>query len=493
MLEKFELYFSSKSRVAAGLFVVALILAVPFTVSELSQQQDLRQRASFNQTQQNSSTPIVPAADETNECDNVCGQINPVGKYCGSGSPGANGQCSCKVCTTQPIKSPIELELGGNGPTNTPTPIPSSGGNQNTGSANAQCLAEHPGLDTEEKKMLQLINDWRAQNGKPAFANSQKLNQMASSLAEDFATHGYRSNHTDSQNRSMTTRFADCGMSPSSMSENTGSWPTTQQMFDDWKASSGHNANMLGGSAAIGIGRAAVRGGYMWANNFASPNPGGAPINDNSGGTDPTATPIKTPTPQSGGTNPTATKTPTPSVGPGTITATPPIASPTLTGTILSLVINMPGIGTNTSAGDNNNPNPPSKSGEIELLNPESGASVQKIQITLNYAGSGNFNTSFNVPTGTHNIKLKTTNSLVKDLGTLLINSGQNSTNPATIITGDLNQDNILNLLDYNLIISCFGNKSCSQKTNADLNMDGKVNEIDLNIFYSGLTSRSGD
>ncbi len=61
------------------------------------------------------------------------------------------------------------------------------------------------------------------------------------------------------------------------------------------------------------------------------------------------------------------------------------------------------------------------------------------------------------------------------------------------LVLGDINQDNVLNLADYNAIISCYGSKSCSQKTLTDLNDDGKIDEKDINIFYYGLATRQGD
>ncbi len=61
------------------------------------------------------------------------------------------------------------------------------------------------------------------------------------------------------------------------------------------------------------------------------------------------------------------------------------------------------------------------------------------------------------------------------------------------LVLGDINQDNVLNLADYNAIISCYGAKSCSQKILTDLNDDGKIDEKDINIFYYGLATRQGD
>jgi uncharacterized protein YkwD len=442
VLEKFESFFSSKRRIIAGLFVAAFILSIPFTMSQLAQRQDIRQRASAPEV-----TQMGPAESITN------------------------------TTSTQNI----------------------------VGQATGGCDALHPGLDNEEKNMIQLHNDYRAQNGLPPFAISQKLNIVAANLAEDEAANGY-SAHTDSQGRGMTARFAACGVSISSAGENAANYSTTQQAFNAWVASAGHKANILSDRAAMGVGRAQRGSGWIWITDFASPNPGGTATDDNSTDT-PTATstPTKTPTPIQN--NPTATptnipsgptNTPTPIPAGGTISPTPTSGSnnptPTLSGNTLSLSISLPGIASSNTLGQNNNPTPSSKTGIVELHPTSGNAAVFVLPVTFNYsAAAGTFTATFNIQTGTYNLKASTSNSLIKDLGIIQLTTGQNNTNPAALITGDLNQDNVLNLLDYNIFLSCFGTRQCSQKNNADVNMDGKVNEIDLNIFYSGLASRNGD
>ena len=60
---------------------------------------------------------------------------------------------------------------------------------------------------------------------------------------------------------------------------------------------------------------------------------------------------------------------------------------------------------------------------------------------------------------------------------------------------GDINGDNRLDIMDYNLIVGCFRNKSCSNKDMADLYEDGIIDGIDYNVFLKSLslTSRNGD
>ncbi len=56
---------------------------------------------------------------------------------------------------------------------------------------------------------------------------------------------------------------------------------------------------------------------------------------------------------------------------------------------------------------------------------------------------------------------------------------------------GDVNNDGTIDILDYNILISCYGEHAdtadCSNKAAADLNNDGVVDGIDYNIFLRAL------
>jgi hypothetical protein len=62
---------------------------------------------------------------------------------------------------------------------------------------------------------------------------------------------------------------------------------------------------------------------------------------------------------------------------------------------------------------------------------------------------------------------------------------------------GDVNDDNVLNILDYNMILGCHDNNTlpCINKTAADLNDNGVIDGIDDNIFIKSLSfkTREGD
>ena len=67
-------------------------------------------------------------------------------------------------------------------------------------------------------------------------------------------------------------------------------------------------------------------------------------------------------------------------------------------------------------------------------------------------------------------------------------------TSTPVILLGDINKDGVVNILDYNLLISCYGKKFytsiCIAKNAADLNGDGVVNGIDYNILLRAFIAR---
>ncbi len=54
---------------------------------------------------------------------------------------------------------------------------------------------------------------------------------------------------------------------------------------------------------------------------------------------------------------------------------------------------------------------------------------------------------------------------------------------PATAKVGDLNGDNVVNALDYNILLADFGKTGTVGFTPADINKDGKVNILDYNLL----------
>jgi hypothetical protein len=67
-----------------------------------------------------------------------------------------------------------------------------------------------------------------------------------------------------------------------------------------------------------------------------------------------------------------------------------------------------------------------------------------------------------------------------------------------TLITGDINNDNAVNIIDYNLLMGCYSDflppVSCAAAYQApsDLTDDGNVNQFDYNLFIRELNTRGG-
>jgi uncharacterized protein YkwD len=141
------------------------------------------------------------------------------------------------------------------------------------------CTVSDLAMDGEETAFLGLINTYRAQNGLGALTVSTNLNRAASWMVIDLGTRNYFS-HTDSLGRAPAQRSIDCGY-PLGAGENLAAgtvWDTAQEAFDAWRASAGHNQNMLASYyKQIGIARYFAAGsiyGWYWATDFGTTNDG---------------------------------------------------------------------------------------------------------------------------------------------------------------------------------------------------------------------------
>ena len=173
------------------------------------------------------------------------------------------------------------------------------GGGPTPAFALTNCTVADLTFDSEEQAFLTLINSYRAQNGKGALTASVNLNRAASWHDHDMATKNYFS-HTDSLGRSSNTRMKQCDATVPGSGENIAAGTyrdTAQEVFDAWKASSGHNANMLNGSfKQIGIARfytSTSKYKWYWTTDFSTADDG----TRLSGGTGGGSTPSPTPTP----------------------------------------------------------------------------------------------------------------------------------------------------------------------------------------------------
>lgn len=191
------------------------------------------------------------------------------------------------------------------------------------------CTVSHDALDSEEQAFLGLINAYRAENGLAALTVSTNLNRGSAWMVNDMAANNYFA-HTDSAGRSAYQRAIDCGY-PQGAGENLAAgsnWSTAQAVMTAWKASAGHNTNMLTGYyRQIGIARYYLAGsqyGWYWATTFGSIDDG------TGGGASPppaTAIPTGTATPVPAANTPTQPPAPT-----ATRTQAAPASTPTSSG-----------------------------------------------------------------------------------------------------------------------------------------------------------------
>lgn len=218
-----------------------------------------------------------------------------------------------------------------------------------------------------------------------------------------------------------------------------------------------------------------------------------------------------------GGTGPTPTTSPTQPLPTNSITPTAtPIPSPTPTpqpnDTVLSAIASLHGIGSSgdstnptDSAFSNKQPQHPMREFELNFYNSSNQLVLIK-KASLHYVPDqgffmGTFNLGTSITTGSYRIKIVTNSYLNKLIpGIVQINQASKiSLPPVTLISGDINRDNFINVIDYNLLIGCYSDiqapVACTSPNDllSDLNDDGNTNQIDYNIFIREIGVQAGD
>ncbi len=231
----------------------------------------------------------------------------------------------------------------------------------------------------------------------------------------------------------------------------------------------------------------------------------GTPLNITVGGTG-TVTPIPLPTG-------TITPTPLPSSG---ITTTPTSSSgntptPTIINTTINLQLSLPGIGTGVG---NTHPFHPLRPITFYLYNIDTNNLITK-QNSVVFDGNYFVRPVISlgeIPDGNYQVFIHSpqylTTRLAQTTGTnsILIKNGQAiQVTPNALIAGDIAPihgetygDNVLDILDYNALLSCYGKNaargSCTNKQAADLDDNGIIDAIDYNIMLRGFNqTHTGD
>jgi len=204
---------------------------------------------------------------------------------------------------------------------------------------------------------------------------------------------------------------------------------------------------------------------------------------------------------------PTATPTPTPTPIPNS-----PSPSATPSGTLLALNVLMDGVG---NAGDNVNPTAsslsnktpfhPTRNAWAEIFDVNNNL-VATAEGTIQYSSaSGSFagtvSTTTPISDGSYTIKVHSDYHLTRLVPGIehLVPDQVNQIPTVELVAGDANNDNQLNILDYNLLLGCYSDLTAASNCNpttqleTDFNDDGSVNQFDYNLFLRELSTQPGD
>ncbi|HSA84163.1 MAG TPA: dockerin type I domain-containing protein [Patescibacteria group bacterium] len=167
------------------------------------------------------------------------------------------------------------------------------------------------------------------------------------------------------------------------------------------------------------------------------------------------------------------------------------------------------------NSGDNTNPTTHSLSNKspqtqprpftLSIYNGQNDLVATKTALLLYDNTKGNFTGTISaettLPEGDYIFKLKTESFLTKRIPgfTHTLPLTQVTLPTITLVAGDVNGDNLINILDYNSIMGCYSdfeppancNETMAKLT--DLNDDGHVNQIDYNLFIREITVQLGE
>jgi CHAP domain/Dockerin type I domain len=163
--------------------------------------------------------------------------------------------------------------------------------------------------------------------------------------------------------------------------------------------------------------------------------------------------------------------------------------------TKVNFSLNLSGIGTNVSVGQNNHPLHPVRSAVVQVRNANNNT-VMSIYTSVAYSTTtGLFTGSVTInslSSGYYTIAVKLSNTLNK-LAANWFQPGVSIIEPTLLpLSGDVDGNNVINILDYNDLMSCYGSKypTCQFQQAADLNDDGAVDGVDYNIIIRSFSGQ---
>lgn len=198
----------------------------------------------------------------------------------------------------------------------------------------------------------------------------------------------------------------------------------------------------------------------------------------------PTTTPINTsPTPTI---NPNITSIPTSTPAPGQAHA--------------NLSVKVVGIGNDLST-NNQLPKNPSRTVRTQVFNSENNL-VASVPGTLVYGGLnfvGLVNLGENITQGSYTLKVRLGNTLWRRIPGILVLAPDTTrdTQNVRLVSAELDGNNMLDLIDYQIFLSCFNKETtpCTTEKSifADINDDGVIDQLDYNILLISFETREGD
>lgn len=337
--------------------------------------------------------------------------------------------------------------------------------------------------DDEETKMLDLINNYRAQNNLPAYSFQQDLNRAAAWQSKDMAGRNTM-DHTDSLGRNPQQRMVDCGYKQYQHTvENIATGPgTAQDIFTAWKNSPEHNANMLCSDCTdVGIARdqQGTNGNWYWTMDAGVLLPTNSlnPTMSTTVTTSPSASPTISAKPTNTANLPAATPEVT----------LPPAHTQLPEGTTgISLTVFLYGIDIVYSKP----PVHPNRPITVTVSTPDNKAVATANGIISFDPSSYTFKGAIALPdtleSGTYIVKVKTDHSLAKivNSGYVKLEKGKTTTlSPLSLQNVDLDDNNVINFADVLVFQKCFSDPTCPD-SKKDLNDDGTADITDLGVFY---------
>jgi hypothetical protein len=213
----------------------------------------------------------------------------------------------------------------------------------------------------------------------------------------------------------------------------------------------------------------------------------------------PTAKPEPTPTDLPG-----FESTPEPTNIPEPTEILQPTPTPEADATILALTLGLHGIGNagenlNATAVGNEAPQRVERMILVEVYDIYNKFVTSHEQSVVYDDSSGMFEGAINlgrIDTGAYTVKVKTDQYLSTRVSREYLANGQMNDLPTMVLRGgDVNSDDKINILDYNVLTGCYSDLlpaiDCTDDNtiHADLNDDGKVNQFDYNFFLRELSS----